>query len=231
MTWPSPQPPKATPTDRFLAAVCPHADADVLLDGFEAGGLDVDTLVPASLSLAALLRRLGASGELQVVLDLGWHGAAVMACRDGIPVYERALGGTSLPRIVDELVATRGVAPDIARWIIARGRRTNEAAAAMCGPFFVRYAEALAAELRASLTYLRQCVESGLPSNIYAVGGGAKDHELLDVIGDQTGERVVPLDVGTGCDTALLGVAAGLASLDQREGGTRTRLPTRGAAA
>jgi hypothetical protein len=183
MTWPSPQPPKANPTDRLLAAVCAHAEASALVDGLEAAGLEAELLVPASLGLASAFAGEG----LKVILDLGWHSATLIACRGGALMYERSLGGTSLARMAEEIVQNRGVDPTFAKWAVGRGRATHESVAAVVAPVLARYAEALSSELRASLGYLSQCMPSERFDAIEVVGGAAADEELLEVISDQCG--------------------------------------------
>ncbi len=196
MTWPSPQPPKANPTDRLLAAICAHAEASALIDGLDAAGLEADLLVPASLGLASAF----AGDGLRVVLDLGWHSATLIACRGGALMYERSLGGTSLARMAEEIAQTRSVDPTFAKWAVGRGRSRHESVASLVAPSLARYAEALSSELRASLGYLAQCMPGERFDTIEAVGGAAGDAELLEIIADQCGATLRPIaEAEPGC--------------------------------
>lgn len=223
MTWPSPQPPKANPTDRLLAAICAHAEASALIDGLDAAGLEAELLVPASLGLASALAGEG----LRVVLDLGWHSATLIACRGGALMYERSLGGTSLARMAEEIVQTRGVDPTFAKWAVGRGRSRHDSVASLVAPSLARYAEALSSELRASLGYLAQCMPGERFDTIHAVGGAASDGELLEIIADQCGAAPRPfagagpgLESGSRAGTLL--AAIGLSRL--RPSGLRARV-------
>ncbi|MEM1184963.1 MAG: hypothetical protein AAGI53_08155 [Planctomycetota bacterium] len=215
LTWPSPQPPRATPVDRLLALVCPHDDANVLLDGAEAAGLAPVALTPASLGLAMALNN---TPGVTVVVDLGWTGAAVVGLRDRRPFYERVLNGTSLAKLCEQPIGNETLDSASAAWAIGAGRATHPGVALAVAPLIARYVEAVATQLRASMTYLSQCMPDERITAVTAIGGPTGDAELLGLLEDQSGIQVRPWeDRSAGPNAQLVSLAQGLALLGASE--------------
>ncbi|MEM7754991.1 MAG: hypothetical protein AAF297_05080 [Planctomycetota bacterium] len=188
ITWLSPLPPRATPIDRLLAVLCPHDSANALLDAAEGGGLDPVSLVPAALAIA----KATPDPRLTCVLDLGWSGASLTTVRDGRPLFDRPLGGTSLARLCTQPIGSATLDPAAASWIIGTGRSDHPGVSRAVGPVLTRYTEAVAAELRASMNYITQCLPGERPEFVLATGGPAADTDLLDLIVAQSGAAVRP---------------------------------------
>jgi hypothetical protein len=189
IVWPGPQPPRATPVDRLIAVVCAHDTANTLLDAAESAGLDPAALSPAPLALATAARDTIGDG-LACVLDLGWSGASLTAVRNGLPIFDRPLGGTSLAKLCEQPIAGASLSPADASWIVGVGRVREPGAARAVANVLARYAEAVGAELRASMNYLAQCLPNDRPDLVLVAGGPASDGDLISLIEAHSGVSV-----------------------------------------
>lgn len=101
-------------TTSVMAAACPHADTEVLLDLFESTGLEVVGLDVSWLALArACAPMFAASPDVKkpaqtqaktvAILDIGWRTARVIVLRDDLIIFERVLTEGGLCKLRDTL--------------------------------------------------------------------------------------------------------------------------------
>ena len=224
-----------------IALGCAHADADTLLACFDpavGAGLDVLAIDARPAAIARACAPLAsASPNLTAVLDLGYGAAHILILSGSLLVYERTLAEASLrllaSGVANQLATDDALADYILRVIGCKPidqitspdgtvptaiEQAEDARALVCA-----HADALAGELRASMSYATRRFDASL-SRVLLSGAGADIPGLADRIGQRTGVEAViarvdalalapvpPNDI----DPALLGpgstVALGLA--------------------
>jgi Tfp pilus assembly PilM family ATPase len=94
-----------------MGAACPHADADALLDAFEAEGFSVERLEVQAAAVARACRPLLADvRDIAGILDVGWASARLVLLYRDVVVYERKLPRSGLQPLLEALAVERGLA-------------------------------------------------------------------------------------------------------------------------
>jgi len=219
-SWPLPAPARAANTTFVMGAACTHADADSLLDCFEAEGLRVERLEIQSQALARACGPLLHSARgLAGILDIGWTAPRLVLLYDRVVIYERKLPKSAYGAMVGELAGELGVdLPQAERMLsgqspAGQGEQKIDAARR-------QYAAQMAEEMRIPLSYVSNQYSDAAADQLLLVGGGAR----LEGLAGQLAEamdwpvRVVSTADLAECPAPLSGdcgsttvVAAGLA--------------------
>lgn len=119
--WEVPSPNRAGQTTHMMAAACAHADADPLLDAFEAGGLAVGALDVRVLAMArAAERTLAGAQGLSAVLDVGEEAAVLAVIGEGSVVFERTVEEAGITRLRASLRSQFGLEPEVTDHVLGR---------------------------------------------------------------------------------------------------------------
>ncbi len=224
-----------------IALGCAHSDAEALLACFDAPGedsLDVLAIDARPAAIARACTSLAADPpNLTAVLDLGYGAAHILILSGAMLVYERTLAEASLrllaSGVANQLATDDGLADYILRVIGCKPidqitspdgtvptaiEQAEDARALVCA-----HADALAGELRASMSYATRRFDAAL-TRVLLTGAGADIPGLADRLAQRTGVEAVIARVDTlasaplppnDIDPALLGpgsaVALGLA--------------------
>lgn len=179
-SWRLPAPARAANTTFVMGAACTHADADCLLDCFEAEGFRVDRLEVHSQALTrALAPLLGSGRGLAGVLDIGWTAPRLVLVYDGVVIYERKLAKSALGDWVCELAKRLGIETREAEAALfgqAEHKDHAQAASDACE----RYAANLAEEMKIPLSYVMNQYPDGTAEQLLLVGGGSRMSGLTD---------------------------------------------------
>jgi len=217
-SWRLPAPARAANTTFVMGAACTHADADSLLDCFEAEGLRVERLEIQSQALArACGPLLGSTQGLAGILDVGWAAARLVLLYDRVVIYERKLPKSAYGAFVGELAGELGVdVPQAEKMLRGPSQAGAEAMDAACQ----RYASKLAEEMRIPLSYVSNQYADAVADQLLLVGGGARLDGLAGRLADAMDwpVRVVaaadlaecPAPLNGDCGSTMV-VAAGLA--------------------
>jgi len=185
-SWQLPVPARAANTTFVMGAACAHADADSLLDCFEAEGFRVERLEIQSQAMArACGPLLGGSPGLAGILDIGWTAPRLVLLYDGVVIYERKLPKSAYGAMVDALAAELGV--DVAQ--VERMLSGAEAAgphAQAVGARIERYAARIIEEMKIPLSYVSNQYPDAPADQLLLVGGGAR----LDGLARQLAEAM-----------------------------------------
>jgi len=102
--WDLPAPARAREATHVMAVGCLHADANALLDAFEAEGLDVLGLeVYASAAARACAPLLADVNGIAAILDIGGGRADLVLLYKGVVVYERKLAKGGITPLIELL--------------------------------------------------------------------------------------------------------------------------------
>lgn len=192
--WDLPTPARAGKSTHVMAVACAHADADALLDPFEAAGLNVCGLDAPVLAMARACEPvLAPPPDITAVLDVGWRGASLALLLGGTVVYSRLLAEAGVGRLRDALTARLRIDAEVADYLLAEvGFRTNVAASEGAtetaappdapGDWQVpadaqgalgSFGDGLVRELRASFSYAVHQYANTAVTRLLLVGGGA----------------------------------------------------------
>jgi len=95
--WDLPRTSRANDATHVMAAACSHASAGTILDAFEQEGLEVLALDIHAWAVARACKPvLGGDGRITGALDIGWASAQLVLLREGVVIYERALGDAGI---------------------------------------------------------------------------------------------------------------------------------------
>jgi Tfp pilus assembly PilM family ATPase len=222
-----------------LALGCAHADSEQLLACFAPlggagragqGGLDVIAIDARPAAIARACAPLAADApNLTAVLDLGHSAAHILIMAGRSLVYERTLAEASLRLLASGIANQLSIDDALAEYVLRvvgcgpTGRsdadtnpphaveQAEDARALICA-----HADALAGELRASMSYATRRF-NGTLSRIVLCGHGADIPGLADRITRRTGAEAVIARAdalvpgSTGPDPALLGPGAAVA--------------------
>lgn len=179
--WDLPNAERAAKTTQVAAVACPVTGAHELLDVFESSGLSVIALDTFSCAMARVCAAPGKDSATIASLNLGWSAAAlVVRCGDAI-VYERSLHDSGLRPLRDRIAIDLDLEADVAEHLIfelglslARPEEEHGGeVAAAARQAIVEHFDALAAEVRASVTYLNREFSKWPVARAAVMGGGA----------------------------------------------------------
>jgi Tfp pilus assembly PilM family ATPase len=219
-SWRLPAPARAANTTFVMGAACTHADADSLLDCFEAQGLRVERLEIQSQALArACGPLLGSTRGLAGILDIGWAAARLVLLYDRVVIYERKLPKSAYGALVGELAGELRVDVPRAEKMLRDSSLDGDSKEAIAAAI-QQYATRLAEEMRIPLSYVSNQYSDAVADQLLLVGGGARLDGLAGQIADAMDwpVRVVaaadvaecPAPLNGDCGSTML-VAAGLA--------------------
>ena len=172
-SWRLPAPARAANTTFVMGAACTHADADSLLDCFEAEGLRVERLEIQSQALARACEPLLRSTKgLAGILDIGWTAARLVLLYDRVVIYERKLPKSAYGAMVGELAGELGADVQQAERML-RGLSPAGAGAQAIDAARQRYASRMAEEMRIPLSYVSNQYSDAVADQLLLVGGGA----------------------------------------------------------
>ena len=222
---------RAAQGTQAIALGCTHTDANALLACFDPAGMDVLAIDARPATIArACTPLLSDPPNLTAILDLGYGAAHILILAGRTLVYERTLAEASL-RLLASGVANQLSTDDVlADYILrvvgcrpladvpdhgAAFEQAEDARALICA-----HADAIAGELRTSMTYATRRFEGEL-TRILLSGAGADIPGLSERLAQRTGTEAIIARVDAlaaapaNIDPALLGpgaiVALGLA--------------------
>jgi len=198
-SWRLPAPARAANTTFVMGAACTHADADSLLDCFEAEGLRVERLEIQSQALARACEPLLRSTRgLAGILDIGWTAARLVLLYDRVVIYERKLPKSAYGAMVGELAGELGAdAAQVEKML--RGSSPAGAEAEAIAAAHQRYALRMAEEMRIPLSYVSNQYSDAVADQLLLVGGGAR---LAGLAGQLAGAMDWPVRVVATSDLA-----------------------------
>ena len=164
-----------------MAAGFRHEQAGELVDGAEAGGLDVHALDMYSLAISRACSPLleGVTG-IAAILDLGWDHAGLILLYQGVVVYERKLVKCGTGSMANSLGRELKLHHDKAEELVDQVGLSTEYPDVK--PVFCRvvnlavnaYCEMLIEEMRIPLSYLGNQYPDASPEMLLLVGGGGR---------------------------------------------------------
>jgi Tfp pilus assembly PilM family ATPase len=177
--WELPGGARASEGTHVMAVGCKHADADTLLDAFQAAGGDVIALDAPSLALVRAARsRLAPAPSLTALVDLAWSSAELIIVQGDTIVYERSMRELGLAALVAQVKAKLSVDDDSAQFLVKRvgcgaplAEGSEVAQSADAQAIIGAHVDAFASELRMSMTYAAR--RFGAPSSGALLTGGA----------------------------------------------------------
>jgi Tfp pilus assembly PilM family ATPase len=157
--WDLPAPARAGDATHMMAAACPNADADTLLDAIESVGLHVIALDIKPWALTRACAPVSSGDGTTVLLDVGEEGAMLTAVRQGAPVYERMMrdaGTASLRgRFQSELALEPAVADFLFDSLQREAHQGDDAGARESGLRLAReHVDHLREEVASALDYI-----------------------------------------------------------------------------
>jgi Tfp pilus assembly PilM family ATPase len=225
---------RASHGTQAIALGCAHADAESLLACFDPAGMDVLAIDARPAAIArACTPLLSDPPNLTAVLDLGYGAAHILVLAGRTLVYERTLAEASLRLLASGVANQLSTDEALADYILrvvgckplaevgepgAEIDQAEDARALICA-----HADALAGELRTSMSYAARRFDGELTRVILA-GAGADIPGLSERLAQRTGAETIIARADAvaiapeSVDPALLGpgstVALGLALHD-----------------
>jgi Tfp pilus assembly PilM family ATPase len=192
--WDLPAAARATKQTPVMAVACTHADAAMLMDPFEAEGMDVCALDVKAAALARACRPLlnTEAGGIVGIVDLGWSAATLSLMHRGVAIYGRTLGDSGICKLYHTLATRLGLEIEVIDYLLAdsgiagtdaghaaqgavasatTGIRKAKAATDAAGLIAAHF-EAAVHELQVSLTYAQHQYPDTPLSRLLVVGGG-----------------------------------------------------------
>ena len=193
-SWDLPAAARATKQTPVMAVACTHADAGLVMDPFEAEGLNVLGLdVKAAAHARACAPLLGAEGGIVGIVDLGWGSATLSLMHQGVAIYGRTLGDSGIYKLYHTLALRLGLEIDVIDYLLAdsglaggeasskespapaaaaaQGARKAKNATDAAGLIAAHF-EAAVHELQVSLQYAQHQYPDTPVSRLLVVGGG-----------------------------------------------------------
>lgn len=192
--WPVPPPGGSKPAEstHAMAVSCARAEIEQTLATFESLGLEVIAVdTPAwalTRGVSALLSAESFRPELCAVLDMGWSRASLTIIRDAVPVYERTLPDLGVQSIDAELRKTLQFNDEVCAHLIERvgvpgAAGVTSMTKGSADPWsqepgegsrrVADYLHRVAAEVKASLSYLAHRYPAWPVDVMMCTGGGA----------------------------------------------------------
>lgn len=178
--WELPAGTRAVEGTNVFAVALRHAEANGLLDALEAAGFAADALDSGLLALARLCTEAGGT-TVTGLLDLGVTGTTIAVLHGQKLVYQRTLQDSGLGALHAQLVESLRVEPEVAEFLIRRiglgddltdEQRAWEMLDDARG-IITDFADAIGAEVKASLAYASRRHGSAEVGTVMAAGGGA----------------------------------------------------------
>jgi Tfp pilus assembly PilM family ATPase len=232
--WEVPAPARATSGTYMMAAACPTAEVESLIDTLETAGLKplaVDVRAWAMARACAPL--LAAGSNVSAALDLGEAEAVLSVIREGAVVYERLMTDAGLSRVrlrarqemdlegelADYVIDTIGLAG------IPEGYEGDKAIIAEVGELLREHCAALTQELRTAMAYAVHRYPGDV-DQVLAHGSGATVPGLVETMSTGIGAEIrrvtpellaaCPRTLGAYASDPALTSALGLALHDER---------------
>jgi type IV pilus assembly protein PilM len=192
--WELPATARASEGMHAIAVGCRHEDSLPLLGAIEKAGLNPVAIDVPSVALTRAVAPLaGPPPELTAVLEMGQSAAQLMILHGRVLVYERImreLGGEQLSR---SLRQEMGIEENLTEFVLRKigcgpehvndeGMEQAEEVRTLVGA----YAESVASELRASMSYAQRRFD-GPVTRMLATGEGAEVPGLIERIGQRAG--------------------------------------------
>lgn len=205
--WELPFAARGQQVTRALAAGCAHAEADPLLEAFEAAGLDPLALeVPWCAAARACSPLIHLDGTA-ALLDVGWSASKLVLLRRGVIVYVRTLTELGLRRVVSDLAEELRLEVEVLEPLLL----TPETAEGDGTPVEVRQRlaaawDGLVEEVRASFGYVEQQYPEEPVRQVVLIGGGAALASAEQHLSAALGAEVVTASPHTllPCEPAIL---------------------------
>ena len=185
--WDLPASSRAGQGAEVMAAACPHAAANELLDLFESQGLSVVALDAYCLAMAR-----GVAGMFQtdkplgIILDVGWQRCRLVAVRAGVVIYQRNLAegglGTLSDRLETKLDLDASAASQLIQELGPKPRDDDSAQQRQARAEIRDHFDAIAEEVRVSITYIQHRYPDSDLDRIGLVGGGAAISGLVEFL-------------------------------------------------
>lgn len=178
--WELPAGTRAMEGTNVFAVALRHAEANGLLDALEAAGLTADALDSGLLALARLCKEAGGV-TVTGLLDLGVTGATIAVLHGQKLVYQRTLQDSGLGTLHAQLIDSLRIEPEVAEFLVRRiglGDDLTEEQRAWemlddARGIITDFADAIGAEVKASLAYASRRHGSAEVGAVMAAGGGA----------------------------------------------------------
>jgi type IV pilus assembly protein PilM len=196
--WDVPVPARSTSGTYMMAAACPRAEIEALIDNLESAGLRpaaVDIRAWAMARACAPLLR--GSANVSAILDLGESEAVLSVVREGTVVYERLMTDAGLSRVrlrarqeldlegelADYVIDTIGLAG------VPADYQGDKAVLAEVGELLHEHCAALTQELRTAMAYAVHRYPGEVDS-VLAHGSGATVPGLVEVMSGGIGAEI-----------------------------------------
>ena len=194
--WDLPAAARATKQTPVMAVACTHADAALVMNPFEAEGMNVCALDVRSAALVRACEPLLAQGTggITGIVDLGWGSATLSLMHQGVAIYGRTLGDSGISKLYQTLAGRLGLEIEVIDYMLSDSglaARSGASAAhqdgAAHGPshgvrkaktatdaagLIAAHFEAAVHELQVSLTYAQHQYPDTPLSRLLVVGGG-----------------------------------------------------------
>lgn len=207
---------------QVMAAACPVADANSVLDPLEHAGFDLTALDVPCVAMKRACAPLLNQPNAVVLLNLQWESATIILCHQGVIVYERALQDAGLKKLHDSLVGQFNLNNEVAEFIITDGGLNQGAALSASGagskpngviakafPTIANHWETLVREVRVSCSYIAHRYPDSASKTVVVCGEGAAMpglHEYLGRALDMESHLARPLNLIT-CPAGLSDIA------------------------
>jgi type IV pilus assembly protein PilM len=187
--WDRPDPARKMLGTSAIVVGCRTADANEILDAFEASRFTVRALDVPSCALARALHPLLAqTATLAAVVTIDWSGAHLVVFFGTVVVYERSLAESGLDRLHDMLGDRLGLDADVAEYLLreiglenrAEDDQQQQALIEAARECILEYAERLASEMRLSLAYVTQAYGRPQVDRLVVLGEAARIPKLAD---------------------------------------------------
>lgn len=185
-SWQLPSPARAANTTFVMGAACTHADADSLLDCFEAEGFRVERLEIQSQAIArACGPLLKESRGLAGILDIGWTAPRLVLLYNGVVIYERKLPKSAYGAMVEELAGQLDADAAAVEGMLSDADQAEPHTEAISAGL-ERYVARMIEEMKIPLSYVSNQYPDSSADQLLLVGGGARlgglDRQLAEAM-------------------------------------------------
>jgi len=181
--WDLPAPARARDATHVMAVACLHADADPILDAFEAEGLDVLALetYPSAEARACGPLLADVTG-ISAILDVWWDQANLVLMYQGVVVYERKLTKGGIGPLIASLSDQSDLSPKaVHRLLIERPAKSGspKKTRSRKGLNKIRaaiktHAKAMIEEMQIPISYLGNQYPDAPMERLLLIGGAAE---------------------------------------------------------
>jgi type IV pilus assembly protein PilM len=218
----------------MMAAACPTADVETLIDTLEMAGLRPVAVDIRAWAMARACTPLLPGGlNVSAALDLGEAEAVLSVIREGTVVYERLMTESGLSRVRLRARQELDLEGELADYVIEtiglsgvpEGYEGDKAVIAEVGDLLREHCEALTQELRTAMAYAVHRYP-GEVDLVLAHGGGATVPGLVEAMAEGIGAEIrrvtpellaaCPRTLGAHASDPALTSALGLALYEER---------------